>query len=84
MGLAYRDLGQVEKAIEYYQQALSIDQEIGYRQGEGADLGSLGLAYRDLGQVEKARKYLEEALMIFEAIKSPNADLVRGWLDALD
>ncbi|RMI06788.1 MAG: tetratricopeptide repeat-containing protein, partial [Calditrichaeota bacterium] len=53
LGLAYRDLGQVEKAIEYHTQALAISREIGDRRGEGADLGHLGLAYHALGQVEK-------------------------------
>ncbi len=53
LGLAYSDLGQVEKAIEYYEQALVIFKKIGDRRGEGADLGNLGLAYSDLGQVRK-------------------------------
>ena len=36
MGLAYADLGEVRKAIEYYNQALAIIREIGDRRGEGA------------------------------------------------
>ncbi len=74
----------MEKAIDFYEQALAISQEIGHRQGEGSHLGNLGNAYRALGQVEKARNYLTQSLAIFEAIKSPNADLVRGWLNDLD
>ena len=42
LGLAYSDLGEVEKAISYYEEALAIAREIGHRQGEGADLGNLG------------------------------------------
>ncbi len=42
LGNAYKDLGQLEKAIEYYEKALSIDREIGYRYGEAVDLTSLG------------------------------------------
>jgi tetratricopeptide (TPR) repeat protein len=84
LGLAYSALGQVEKAIDYYEQALAIAREIGHRQGEGNRLGALGLAYNALGQVEKARNYLEHSLAIFEEIKSPNADLVRRWLAELD
>ncbi len=63
---------------------MEVCREIGHRQGEGNRLGNLGNAYRDLGQVEKARNYLTQSLAIFEAIKSPNADLVRGWLNDLD
>ncbi len=83
LGLAYSDLGQVEKAIEYHEQALAISREIGHRQGEGSDLGNLGIAYSALGQVEKAKKYLKESLAIFEEIKSPNADLIKEWIEGL-
>ena len=68
LGLAYRDLGQVEKAIDYHQQALVIHQEIGYRQGQANQLGNLGLAYSDLGQVEKAIDYHQQALVIDQEI----------------
>ncbi|MCP4283902.1 MAG: tetratricopeptide repeat protein, partial [Gammaproteobacteria bacterium] len=83
LGNAYSALGQVEKAIEYYQQALTISREIGHRQGEGNRLGNLGNAYRALGQVEKARAHLEQSLAIFVEIKSPYADLVRKELEKL-
>jgi tetratricopeptide (TPR) repeat protein len=36
-------LGQYEKAIEHYNQALAISREIGDRQGEGNRLGNLGM-----------------------------------------
>ncbi len=73
----------MEKAIEYHEQALVIAREIGDRRGEGNDLGNLGNAYRDLGQVEKAKDYLRRCIAIFEEIKDPRADIVRGWLDDL-
>jgi tetratricopeptide (TPR) repeat protein len=40
-------LGQIEKAIDYYEQALAIDREIGDRSGEGIDLGNLAEALID-------------------------------------
>ncbi len=54
LGLAYSDLGDAKKAIDYYEQALKIDREIGDRRGEGADLGNLGNAYSNLGDAEKS------------------------------
>jgi len=84
LGNAYRNLGEVEKAIGYYEQALAIAREIGHKQGEGADLGNLGLAYADLGEVEKAHTLWQQSLAIFEAIKSPSAETVRGWLAKLE
>ena len=68
LGNAYSDLGQVERAIEYYEQALAIAREIGDRRGEGADLGNLGTAYLTLGQVERAIEYYEQALVIAREI----------------
>ena len=42
LGLAYSDLGQVERAIEYHEQALVIAREIGDRRGEGSRPGQPG------------------------------------------
>lgn len=64
LGIIYRRLGQVERAIKYYEQALVITREIGDREGEGAWLGNLGIIYRNLGQVERAIEYYEQALSI--------------------
>ena len=68
LGIAYAQLGQVERAIEYHQQALSIAREIGDRRGEGNQLCNLGLAYRALGQVERAIEFYEQALAIAREI----------------
>ena len=42
LGIAYSDLGEPRKAIEYYEQALKISRDIGDRRGEGNRLGNLG------------------------------------------
>jgi tetratricopeptide (TPR) repeat protein len=64
LGNAYRNLGELKKAIEYQEQALKIAREIGDRRHEGICLGSLGLAYRDLGEPKKEIEYYEQALKI--------------------
>ncbi|MCD4809684.1 MAG: tetratricopeptide repeat protein [Methanosarcinales archaeon] len=68
LGIAYSDLGQVEKAIDYYEQALVIAKEIGDRRGERNCLGNLGNTYSNLGQVKKAIDYYEQALVIAKEI----------------
>jgi tetratricopeptide (TPR) repeat protein len=63
LGLAYADLGDARKAIEFYEQILVIHREIGDRRGEGADLGNMGLAYAALGNAHKAIESHEKALV---------------------
>jgi len=58
----------VRRAIEYYEQALAIQREIGDRRGEGADLGNLGLAYAALGETRRAIEYYEQQLIITREI----------------
>ncbi len=47
LGLAYRALGEVGRAIESYEQALQIGREIGDRRGEALTSWNLGLLYED-------------------------------------
>ena len=68
LGLAYYRLGQVERAIGFYEQRLAIAREIGDRRGEGTALGNLGIAYADLGQVERAIGFYEQHLAIAREI----------------
>jgi tetratricopeptide (TPR) repeat protein len=70
LGLAYAKLGDVEKAIAYHEQALTIAREISDRRGEGYALDNLGLAYAELGEVEKAIGYHEQALVIAREISN--------------
>ncbi len=58
------DLGEMRKAIEYYEQALAISREIGDRRGEGDDLGNLGTSLSQSGRDRKAIEYYEQALAI--------------------
>ena len=64
MGLAYADVGELRKAIEFYEQRLVIAREIGDRRGEGSTLGNLGIAYWDLGDPRKAIEFYEQHLVI--------------------
>jgi tetratricopeptide (TPR) repeat protein len=84
LGLAYKAVGEVEQAIQYYEKALASAREAGDQRGEGNWLGNLGLAYRDIDQIDLARRYLNQSLTIFELIDSPSADVIRDWLTELE
>ena len=81
LGLDYDRLGEYRKAIEYHEQSLAISREIGDRLGEGKSLSNLGLAYLSLGEIGKACGSWKDAVAVFEAIESPNANVVRQWID---
>ena len=71
LGKAYHGLGQYDRALEYYQQALAIHREIKDRIDEGEYLISLGLLYDDLGQYDQALKTLQESLKICLEVGQP-------------
>ena len=66
IGLIYRAKGDLDNALKCHQDALKIDREIGYKQGEASDLGNIGLIYSDKGDLDKALKYLRDAIEILD------------------
>jgi tetratricopeptide (TPR) repeat protein len=68
LGLAYSDLGEYRRAIEYHEQHLTIAREIGDRRGESGALGNLGSAYCSLGEYRRATEYYEQQLAIAREI----------------
>jgi tetratricopeptide (TPR) repeat protein len=64
LGMAHKNLGEIEEAVDYYQQALVIARHLGDRRNEATHLGNLGNAYLLLGQMEKAVEHFEQALTI--------------------
>ncbi|MDX2041261.1 MAG: tetratricopeptide repeat protein [Acidobacteriota bacterium] len=68
LGLAYANLGETRKAIEFYEQALVASREIGDRRNEGAWLGNLGSAYANLGETRKAIEFYEQRIVIAREI----------------
>ena len=52
--------GFVDKAVEFYQKALNIAQEVGGRAGEGRTYSNLGSAYNCLGEFDKAAEFQQK------------------------
>ena len=68
LGLAYQNLGETHRAVEYITAGLDIAREIGDRSGEGNSLGNLGVAYHRLGETQTAIKHYTAALDIAQEI----------------
>ncbi|MEG4005183.1 CHAT domain-containing protein [Microcoleus sp. Pol11C1] len=62
IGLAYNDLGEKQKALEYFNQALPLFRAMGDRAKEATTLTNIGLVYSDLGEKQTALDYYKQAL----------------------
>ena len=79
--IAYENLGEVPKAVEYHEQALKISREIGDLLGEVIWLFNVIQSLDRLGQRAKAIELAKSAFEIFKQIESPYAEQVRLQLD---
>ena len=68
IGSIYDDLGEMQKAIEYYSQALPIRKAVGDRKGEAVTLIAMGAAYNTLGDKQKALEYYSQAAPIVRGL----------------
>ncbi|MEN8444097.1 MAG: tetratricopeptide repeat protein, partial [Cyanobacteria bacterium J06555_13] len=62
--------------IDFQQQSLIIQREIGDRNGEANSLGNLGTAYYSLGQYERAIDFQQQSLIIQREIGDRNGEAI--------
>jgi len=68
IGNVYSELGEKQKALDYYGQALPLRRAVGDRSGEAATLTNIGVVYSDLGEKQKALDYYGQALPLRRAV----------------
>lgn len=64
MGLSYLDIGKLDVAVMYFEQAVIISRAEKSPFLESAGLGNLGIAYRSMGYGKRAIEFHEEQLAI--------------------
>lgn len=66
IGSVYYNLGDLQKALDYYQQALAIFKERGTDglNHQGHSLNNIAAVYQYLGQYQKALDYYQQALIV--------------------
>ena len=69
LGIAFENLGDIQKAIEYHERHLKIMKEVGNRVGEGKGYCNLGSAYVSLGELQKAFQYYKNSVIAFDHIR---------------
>ena len=79
----YADGGEVEKAIAFYQQSLELKEKIGDVQGTTATFAMLGQLLAAQGDFDQALNYLQQSLEILQHLKSPDAEIVRRIIAAV-
>ncbi len=70
LGTVYGSTGRHEKALEYFEQSLTIRRELKDQEGVSVSLTNLGSCFRELGQYGKAIEYYQQSLVIKREIKS--------------
>ena len=68
IGLVYSELGEKQKALEYYSQSLPLSHAVGDRSGEANTLNNIGLVYSELGEKQKALEYYSQSLPLSRAV----------------
>ncbi|WP_347593107.1 tetratricopeptide repeat protein [Acrocarpospora sp. B8E8] len=82
LGDVCRSVDDVEGAIDWYEQAARIRGEVGDLLGLAQSLFESGRLLTIVGRPSAARAALVKALSIFDGLRSPSADDVRGFLQA--
>lgn len=81
MGIAHRNLGNMQAAIAHYEASLPTWRELGDKSGEGVSLGSLSQIYGNLGDYELSTALKEHALVIARETRDRKNEAI--WLGDL-
>ena len=65
-GEALYSLGSPRKAIDYFNDALTLSKRVGDRRGAALAHINLGYSYLDLGELQQARQHIADALSLYE------------------
>jgi tetratricopeptide (TPR) repeat protein len=76
IGLVYNALGEKQKALDYYNQALPLRRAVGDRGGQAATLNNIGRVYSDLGEKQKALVFYNQALPLIRAVGDPYGEAI--------
>jgi tetratricopeptide (TPR) repeat protein len=80
MASIYANQGQVDQALDLYQQSLQIKESIGNAQGKAATLAMMGQLRASQGEFGQAIIALQESLAILQHIRSHEASKVARML----
>lgn len=68
IGFVYTNLGEQQKALQYFNQSLPVSRAIGDRRWEATALNNIGIVYSNLGEQQKALDYYNQSLPLSRAV----------------
>ncbi|PCI39683.1 MAG: hypothetical protein COB46_08325 [Rhodospirillaceae bacterium] len=75
----------MDKADDYFQQALAINKELGIKEIMANQLSNLGIVAHKRGDMTKAVGLSREALVLYQDIGMPHrVKLVQSWIDEVE
>jgi tetratricopeptide (TPR) repeat protein len=66
IGIVHADKGEYDKALEYYDKSLKIEEELGDKRGMGDTLNNIGIVHLNKGEYDTALEYYDKSLKIQE------------------
>src|SRR5262249_51656218 len=76
MGEILNSLGEWQKALDYYGQAVTVGPTDDDRPGKAVTFNGIGLVYDELGERQKALDYYNQALVLWHALADPGSEAV--------
>ncbi|HKQ08852.1 MAG TPA: tetratricopeptide repeat protein [Blastocatellia bacterium] len=74
IGGLYSSLGDKQKTLDYYNEALRLIQSVDEKSDEARTLSNIGLVYQSLDEKTKALDYYNQALTIYKAVGDKSAE----------
>ena len=80
LGLVYAALGDKRKALDFYEQALPLQRQVGDQWGEVITRWNIGDLFLKTGEWDRAEKELRETVELAETVGHPDLPSIREWL----
>ena len=80
LGLLYQTRGNLDKAEQFYRQALEQHEATGCQEGMAADYCNLGLLYQLRGKLEQTAVFWKKSLHLYRTTGHPNAAVIEQLL----
>ncbi|NER01466.1 MAG: CHAT domain-containing protein, partial [Okeania sp. SIO3C4] len=68
IGSVYSSLGEKQKALSFYNQALPLYKQVGDKRAEASTLNNIGGVYSSLGEKQKALSFFNQALPLYKQV----------------